>query len=256
MYTIYISTFGRKAIRIKNGIPIEVGAIRRDYFLYPLHDDTGENISSENGYYGELTGLYWVWKNTDIQDDDIVGFCHYNKCLAISKSKVIKWINNNPSGIITIKPTCARDHPVPNEVKAWEEALDKKHLEVYRHLFDSTARSLGETCRGGNMFIAKGKVFKDYCEWLFGICKHMRETIGDKTGSDANMKRYCAFCGERMLSVYIVANNLPNIGVNIRYKKWWLPYVRTVIKKLKINRTNFLYKYLRKYFGYNSQYLS
>ena len=205
MYSIYISTFGRKVIRIKNGIPIEVGAIRRGKFLYPFHDDFGDNISLENEYYGELTGLYWIWKNGSIQDDDIVGYCHYNKCLAISKSKTIKWLNKNPKGIITCKPTNVRNHPIPNEVEAWTEALDKKYLETYSQLFDSTARSIGNTCRGGNMFIAKGKTFKEYCEWLFEICKYVRTKVGDKTDSDANMKRYCAFCGERMLSVYIVA---------------------------------------------------
>lgn len=255
MYSIYISTFGRKAIRIKNGIPIEVGAIRRENFLYPLRDDSGDNISSENAYYGELTGLYWIWKNIDIQNDDIIGFCHYNKCLAISKSKATRWLNSNPTGIIAIKPTCARDHPIPEEVEAWTKALDKKYLETYSQLFDSTARSIGNTCRGGNMFIAKGKTFKEYCEWLFEICKYMRTKVGDKEESDANMKRYCAFCGERMLSVYIVANNIPNISVNIRYKKWWLPFVRFVVQKLKINRLSRTYIFLRKYFGYDSQYL-
>lgn len=95
---IYISTFYQKVIRVKGGIPIEVGASRRESFLYPLRDDTGDNISSENEYYGELTGLYWVWKNVDIADDDIIGFCHYNKALDISPKHAEKWLSQNVGG--------------------------------------------------------------------------------------------------------------------------------------------------------------
>ena len=90
MYNIYVSTFGKKVINVKYGIPIEVGAQNRTSFIYPIHDDTGDNISQENEYYGELTGLYWVWKNVKIEDTDIIGFCHYNKALNISSKKIKK----------------------------------------------------------------------------------------------------------------------------------------------------------------------
>ena len=39
-------------------------------------DDTGENISHKNKYYSELTGIYWVWKNTR---QNISGACHYRR---------------------------------------------------------------------------------------------------------------------------------------------------------------------------------
>ena len=34
-----------------------------------------ENISELNSYYGELTGLYWVWKNklSSMKKDDLIG---------------------------------------------------------------------------------------------------------------------------------------------------------------------------------------
>ena len=51
-----------------------------------LDEKKGENISELNSYYGELTGLYWVWKNklSSMKKDDLIGNCHYRKL----------WLNN------------------------------------------------------------------------------------------------------------------------------------------------------------------
>lgn len=86
--TMYISTFGFVIIPDMEGVPIEVGAEGRNNFLYNLKDNTGDNISEENPYYGELTGLYWIWKNADYDNEDIVGFCHYNKTFLLCMDKI------------------------------------------------------------------------------------------------------------------------------------------------------------------------
>lgn len=56
-------------------VPLHVGAEGKESLGY-LPDNTGENISSKNPSYCELTGLYWAWKNLDCE---YIGLCHYRR---------------------------------------------------------------------------------------------------------------------------------------------------------------------------------
>ena len=60
-----------------NYMPIQVGkALHPELNLGFQCDNTGDNISSMNPYYCELTGMYWMWKNTSA---DIIGLVHYRR---------------------------------------------------------------------------------------------------------------------------------------------------------------------------------
>ncbi len=56
-------------------VPVQVGAEGKDDLGY-TRDNTGDNISSLNPQFCELTGLYWAWKNLDA---DYVGLAHYRR---------------------------------------------------------------------------------------------------------------------------------------------------------------------------------
>ena len=56
-------------------LPVHVGAAGKDSIGYQ-RDDEGENISSKNPYFCELTGLYWAWKNLNA---DYIGLAHYRR---------------------------------------------------------------------------------------------------------------------------------------------------------------------------------
>lgn len=63
--------------------PIQVGAACADHLLPGmLYDNTGENISSKNPNYCELTALYWIWKNLP-DDVSYVGLNHYRRFLQL-----------------------------------------------------------------------------------------------------------------------------------------------------------------------------
>ena len=52
-------------------LPIHAGSAGKPDLGY-VRDDTGENISSKNANYCELTALYWAWKNLKC---DYLGLC-------------------------------------------------------------------------------------------------------------------------------------------------------------------------------------
>jgi hypothetical protein len=65
-----------------------------------IRDNTGQNISNKNRYYGEYTFHYWFWKNMidDISEKDWIGFCAYRRYWANNNLKsedIEKIINNN-----------------------------------------------------------------------------------------------------------------------------------------------------------------
>ncbi len=61
--------------------PIQTGrAIADEAFEGMIGDNTGDNISSENNKYCELSAQYWVWKHyEEIGNPDYVGFMHYRR---------------------------------------------------------------------------------------------------------------------------------------------------------------------------------
>ena len=55
-------------------------------------DNTGKNISKKNHNYSELTGLYWLWQNQALKDQNpnsFYGLVHYRRFLSKINRKEI-----------------------------------------------------------------------------------------------------------------------------------------------------------------------
>lgn len=194
-------------------VPLHVGrALGQD--LGYLGDDTGDSISDLNPYYGELTGLYWIWKN--VHDPDIVGLCHYRRYFQ-NKDKSLLSANAYENILskydVIVSSAEHLDCPYADEYAQAHNLQDLLTTgTVIQKLYPSYSASFYDVMNGtmkyyGNLCAMKKPLFDRYCEWLFAIFFEL-ETYVDVSGYDDYHKRLFGFLSENLLLVFIRANHL------------------------------------------------
>ena len=95
-----LSLYGEHLNNLKKINYIPVGLGKNNFNNEWLRDNTKENISNKNKYYGEYTFHYWFWKNMvdDISDKQWIGFCAYRRYWAnhnnMKSNELNKIVNN------------------------------------------------------------------------------------------------------------------------------------------------------------------
>ena len=199
-------------------LPIHVGAEGKASLVY-TGDNTGENISTLNPYYCELTGLYWAWKNLDC---DYLGLVHYRRYFT---KKSQNFSDDIKIDDVILSQTDIEhllddaDVIVPKKRRYYIETLyshyahthDANHLDVTRtiitelypedvSIFDEVLRQ-----RSGymfNMFIMDKQLADKYCQWLFPIIDTLYERL-DITGYSAFDERLFGRVSERLFNVWL-----------------------------------------------------
>lgn len=199
-------------------VPLFVGAAGHANHPYK-GDDTGDNISLLNKYYSELTGMYWIYKN-DLESE-IIGNAHYRRYLinpqtkrAFSQAELIDILNTNKTADIICTKKVLLNNSYRDGFKANHniEALDMTGVvikDLYPEYYDDFINlvNLNRTYFG-NLFITSGKIYKDYCQWLFNIFFELQKRINLETDEDDYHKRVLGFISEFLQYVYIYHNNL------------------------------------------------
>lgn len=196
--------------------PMLVGAALGNQGLNDyIRDDTKENISSKNRSYCELTGLYWIWKNSE---EKVVGIDHYRRYFVEKNNKLFhryltsKYINTALKEYDMILPK--REEDIYNNQNAkdffinnhGEEAWNKtrnilaESYPDYVEDFDWFAFQKSGYCY--NMMICKKEIFDEYCEWLFGVLAKLEKRM-DLTQYDNYNQRMYGFVSERLINVWI-----------------------------------------------------
>lgn len=194
------------------------GHITGDYF-----DDVGENISEKNKNYCELTGLYWLWKNSN---DSYIGIVHYRRYFTHDFYGKVALREDEINRLLTKYDIILPFHRTYNtsiEEDYCEISGFKEDLEKVRSIIDQNCPEYVadfDSIMGGhkvflyNMFITKKKYFDLYCNWLFSILFNLEKEI-DLTHYNDYQKRIYGFLSERLLNVWIRHNGLKLCEVGV-----------------------------------------
>ncbi len=194
-------------------VPLQVGRAGAPDLGY-IGDDTGVSISEKNCYYGELTGVYWVWKN--IRTTDYVGICHYRRYFCTEEGRILtagEYENIlSEYDIITSKRLklnfsyyegYAGDYNI-HDLDAVGEVI-RQFYPAYYGTFAKLVQGRGTYF--GNMCVCKKEIYDAYCEWLFGIFEKAEGKINASSYDDYH-KRVYGFISEFLLYVWVQARGL------------------------------------------------
>lgn len=204
-----------------------------------IGDDTGDNISSKNKTYNELTCIYWAWKNQNqLQYPDYIGLVHYRRHLILNESlhpknnrwtvdfpntgdSVESYLNkigyskNSIEQLVKIYPCiiASKDtkFSVYNQYKHAQKS-DFHHIEDLDLCIDLIKKLTPEyykACKNylsgnkqyfANTFILRKDLFNEYCSFIFTILKEFENKCSKKLRSSYE-KRF--FVSERLTGIFV-----------------------------------------------------
>jgi hypothetical protein len=189
-------------------------------------DDTQNNISHLNLWLGDLTGLYWIWKNTS---DEYVGTNQYRRFYDDNALSNLQLDDNTLyiSAPVGFGSMSAYDQMVMYHTEAGFNVLRiasmSNKVSIKPDMIDSIKKlPYLSSC---NMFFAHRPLFNKLCEILFEIIFELYE--GSKYAlpwiQPNGQTRMLAFLAERMLNMiylhkeYFLGNvQIQSINWNLR----------------------------------------
>lgn len=213
------------------GADYQTEPINRDMEL----DNTGDNISSSNKRYCELTTQYWAWKN---QNADYYGFCHYRRLFSFNEEKlrengwgtisfshltqknleILKFDENHIRNVvekndfviaagINVKLLKAKtvadhykkaDHLNYKDFEMMMNIIKEKHPYLYESAINYANGTIFYPC---NMFIMQKDLFFKYSDILFNILNEFEKRC-DMSEYSVQGMRTTGHLGERIAGIY------------------------------------------------------
>ncbi len=190
---------------------IQVGAVNTDIRLCDVTDMSGDNISSKNSVYSELTGLYWMWKNmlTGEDQEEFFGIYHYRRVLDINEDDLKRMAYNAIDAVLPYPmihlPDIKEHHNRYTNEAEWNllmkavEELSPEYMPSYEEIFST------EYLYNYNMFLAKGKIVDELCGWMFPIFFRYEEML--RVDGKVPARRSIGYFSESLITWFFLRNS-------------------------------------------------
>ena len=190
-------------------LPVQAGAaLNPDMGVQ--RDDEGENISTRNLLYCELTVHYWLWKNADA---DAYGLCHYRRyftCRPFGRKPDYALIQSRLDRLLA-----RADVLLPRPRLYLIETNYSQYAHAHRAAdLDAARRVIAEVSpdflpafdrvmkrrwgRRFNMFIMRREPFEAYSAWLFGVLTALETRLAPNAPP-----RTLGYIAERLMDVWV-----------------------------------------------------
>ena len=203
-----------------------------------LRDNTGDNISSKNKNYCELTAMYWIWKNDNTST--VIGISHYRRFFsnAFFSFSTKRFLKKKDVNSILKRYDCILSKPIHFHINLKKQYIKTSGYEndliqisntikkLYPSYLDAYNKVMNKKYFSPyNMIIINKKEFDNYCQWLFSILFSLESEI-DITDYTDYEKRIFGFISERLLNVWVLHHHY-----KIKYKRVVNPFLTSKEKK-------------------------
>jgi hypothetical protein len=258
--SIYSFYYKPTVIPVQNNlyIPVMAGNVLLKTSTGMQGDDIHDSISDKNRFYSELTGIYWVWKNTR---QEVTGCCHYRRYFTAvqepfgSRLKRILYFAAGlyrkrfgliyTSNIERFKNRIINEKEVREILQNYDAILPQKrklkytvkvHYSRYHNIKDleileailtdkhpeyvSAFKNVmeGKRLYANNMFIMRDNHFQQFMSWWFDILFEYEKRVNLSDYRDYQ-QRIMGFLGERLLTIWFSHENLKVKELQVIYFK-------------------------------------
>ena len=181
---------------------LQAGASLAQNRIADIGDDTGESISALNAYYNELTGLYWVWKNTDYK---YTGICHYRRRFE-SDVVLLPLIRGEADVILPLPFVIGNDLRTYYKHFGEEVYYDLMLLvikEKYPAYYDTAVWCTSHCVfLPNNICIARRDILDEYCSFLFDVIFLVEERMKMYSGK----RQHRCWLSEHVSTIYFLCH--------------------------------------------------
>jgi hypothetical protein len=263
-----------KMVSDENYKLLQVGSTYNEPIKNCILDNEGDNISEKNPIYSELTGHYWIWKNTP--KTKYIGVEHHRRHFDINPEVIPQLIEEH--GIIVPGAVIVNN----NNEEYYKEChnIEDLHLceKILKRLYPEMATQYDDIIKNGtflipnNSFISTYEAFEQYCEFMFSIFNEFEKEKGfkdigewteyvkergrkilpsyhrdSKSYVDYQMRIF-GFLGERLFTVWLTYN-YKNFKM-VKYKRLDREVVQSNMRSLLCCIGRQENKYIREYVEY------